>query len=137
MLQSQGQCPQGVSPIPLQAYKSSLTGGIYCLSKSHLLLLTQQGLKSDYKRAYKLVGRDTVDARELEANFSYLFPVGEGTLINVNPDISYVGLDNRVFYAAFNRLYFFETLPGVEMAYRSPNSMVKIFKIQKSGPLLP
>ncbi|MEM0475846.1 MAG: hypothetical protein QW343_03560, partial [Candidatus Norongarragalinales archaeon] len=81
-----------------------------------------------YKRPYKIVGRDEIDAANLDANTSYLFPIAQNQFVNVNPDLSYAGLDNRVFYSEFTRLFFFEFLPGFELAYRSPRGQVKIFK---------
>ncbi len=135
-LQPAGTCPQGISPVSLPAYRSQLTGATYCLAPHQLLLLTQSGLDSSYKRNYKLVGRDAVDTANIEQNTSYIFNFGD-TLLNVNPDLSYSGLNNTVINAAYTRMYFFEHLPGVELAYRSPNSQVKIFKITKGGPLLP
>lgn len=135
-LQPSGQCPQAIAPVALPAYQSGLTGATYCLSQSHLLLLTQKGLDASYRRVYKLVGRDDVDPSKLDANTSYLFNFGD-TLVNTNPDISYAGLSNSALNASFTRLYFFESLPGVELAYRSPNAQVKVFKIVKGGPLLP
>jgi len=132
-----GQCPQGVSPVPLPAYRSQLTGATYCLSKSHLLLLTQSGVSEEYQRAYKLVGRDDIDPAALDANTSYLFNGGQSLLINVNPDLSYAGFGTNAFNAAFTRLFFFESLPGTKLEYRSQNGMVKVFSITKGGPLLP
>jgi asparagine N-glycosylation enzyme membrane subunit Stt3 len=127
-----GNCPLSASPVSLPALSSSF-GGIYCAGKSELFLLTRTGaLDEKYKRSYKIIGRDEVDAAHLDANTSYLFAVGQNQFINANPDLSYGGLNNRVFYSAFTRLFFFETLPGFKLIHKTPNGQVKIFEY--TGP---
>lgn len=120
-----GQCPLSVSPVPLPALSSNF-GATYCFGKDEYFVLTREGLAPEFKRRYKIVGRDEI--RELEQNVSYLFTSGENTFINVNPDLSYGGLKNNVFNAAFTQLFFFEQLPGFKLVHRSPNGMVKIFE---------
>jgi hypothetical protein len=120
-----GQCPLTASPVALPALQSSF-GATYCAGKNELFLLTRNGLDEKYRRAFKIAGVDAVT--ELDANTSYLFPIAQNQFINANPDLSYGGLDNRVFYAAFTRLFFFQNLPGFKLVYSSPRGQVKIFE---------
>ncbi|MBI4361425.1 hypothetical protein HY572_06685 [Candidatus Micrarchaeota archaeon] len=120
-----GNCPASLTGVPVPAMQSSF-GLVYCVTQNELLLVTNDGQLSGTARSYKLVGRDNIT--QLSENESYLFAIGENQFINVNPDLEPFNMKSNVFNAAFTRLYFFESLPGFELAYRSPNSQVKIFK---------
>ncbi len=121
-----GQCPLSASPVSLPALQSGF-GAMYCAGQNELFRLTQGGtLDENYKRAYKIIGQEEVT--QLESNVSYLFPIAQGQFINVNPDLSYAGLNNSVFYSEFTRLFFFGDLPGFKSVYSSPRGQVKIFE---------
>ncbi|MBI5635928.1 hypothetical protein HY993_03115 [Candidatus Micrarchaeota archaeon] len=131
MLTNQGNCPSTVAPFPMPALKSSLTGATYCLAKDQYFLLDPRTntFIENYSRKFALAGRDPIDGNNLDNQTAYLFPYSQNQFINTNPDLTYVGIDSRVFYSAFTRLYFFEKLPGTTLAYRSARSEVKIFQI--------
>jgi asparagine N-glycosylation enzyme membrane subunit Stt3 len=122
-----GQCPANISPVPIPLLQSSFSSSgqplYYCVGQSDYILAAPG---SNWKRAYKLVGRDSISY--LDGNTSYIFSLTEKTLLNVNPDLSFAGLKNEVFHSQFMRLYFWEQLPGFELVYKSPGGQVKIFK---------
>ncbi len=128
-LTSSGTCPAQLTGVALPAFKSSLTNAVYCFTDTEYLLLTSQGIDPNFKRKYKIIGRDTVDAARLEKDTAYLFGYTQGQFINVNPDLTYVGLNNTVIDSAFTRLFFFEYMPGMQLDHRSPSGEVKIFRI--------
>ncbi|MFH0922669.1 MAG: hypothetical protein V1811_01270, partial [Candidatus Micrarchaeota archaeon] len=58
----------------------------------------------------------------------YLFPLSQTEILNVNPDLTLIGLDSNLINSAFVRLFFFEKLEGFNLVYSSPNGQVKIFE---------
>lgn len=125
-LQATGNCPQSVSPVPMPAIQSSLTGAIYCFAQDEYFLLANDGLDKNYSRKFKLAGRDSF--ANLTANYSYLFATGQNQFINVNPGLAYAGLNNTYFHSLYAKLFFFDKAPGFKLAYRSPNGQVKVFE---------
>ena len=128
-LTQSGTCPAQLTGVALPAFKSSLTNAVYCFTDTEYLLLTQSGIDSNYKRKYKIVGRDQIDGANIAQDTAYLFGYTQGQFINVNPDLSYVGLRNNIINSVFTRLFFFENLPGMQLEQRSPSGEVKIFRI--------
>ena len=120
-----GNCPEALVGVPLPMMQSSL-GARYCLTNDQMVYVTSQGQLSNVTRPYKLAGRDEIT--QLDPDTSYLFAVGQNQFINVNPYYEPFGLHNNVFNAAFTRLFFFDSLPGFKLAYRSPNGYVKVFE---------
>lgn len=120
-----GNCPASLTGVPVPAMQSSL-GLVYCVTQTELLLVDGNGQLTKFTRPYKVVGRDEIT--QLTDAESYLFPVGENQFINVNPYLEPFGMESQVLNSAFTQLYFFENLPGFELAYRSPGNQVKIFK---------
>lgn len=122
-----GQCPSTISPLPIPMFQSSFSAPnqplYYCMGQNYYILAAK-GV--DFKRKYALAGRDSISS--LDENTSYLFQLTEKTYVNVNPDISFGGLKNRVFHSTFMRFFFFESVPGFKLVYRSPNGQVKIFE---------
>ena len=138
-----GQCPKTAVPVDMPALRSSLTGATYCLANDRLLLLQDQNtLAAGYERRFVLFGRDAYDKTDLNENTSFLVPAGNNQFININPDLSYAigqngALDNRVFYSAYARLFFFEYLEGTTLEYVSPNGLIKVYRIDPSFYLSP
>ncbi len=126
-----GECPPALTPVALPALASSF-GVTYCAGQNELFLATRQGLDPTYKRKYKIIGASEVDVNNLDPSVSYLIPIAQNKFINVNPYLP--GFNNRVFYSAFTRLFFFETYPGFKLVYKSPNGMVKIFEYLGEPP---
>ena len=126
-----GECPPALTPIALPAIGSSF-GATYCAGQNELFLATRQGLDSKYKRKYVILGASEVDVNNLDPTVSYLMPIAQNKFINLNPYLP--GFNNRVFYSAFTRLFFFETYPGFKLVYKSPNGIVKIFEYTGEPP---
>ena len=123
-----GNCPVS-TPVQIPAYQSSF-GPVYCLTQDGLLLVGRQGLEENYTRAIyaAMPGQPIIDE-----DAAYLVQVGNNQFINVNPDLSMLGLENNVLNSAFTRFFFFEEVPGFKLAYASPNGMVKIFEYARGG----
>ena len=103
-------------------------GAFYCADNDYLYLLTNKGLDPNYKRKFVLTAQPE-SVKNLDENVSYLIPIGRGTLLNINPDLSYIsGMQNKVFFSAFTRFFFFEQVPGFRLVFRSPSGTVKIFE---------
>ncbi len=124
-----GNCPQGASPVAMPAFQSQLTGAVYCFAEDRYFLLKNTGIDYNYSRKYKIAGREEFNAPE--PAYSYLFPVAQGQFLNANPDLSYANANNTYANSTYARLFFFENLPGAQLAYKSPNGQVKIFKANK------
>jgi len=123
-----GQCPSSVSPVAMTAVQSSM-GATFCVGKDEMLLLERTGLNESYSRKFVVEGNEElVGLQNPEKNVSYLFPYSETQLLNVNPDLSPYGLSSGLLDSAFVRLFLFESLPGFEKVYSSPNNLVKIYK---------
>jgi len=121
-----GNCPQSASPVALPALQSSF-GAVYCVGEKELFLLSaSSSLNASYKRPYTIAGRDQFS--EVFQNTSYFFPISQTQILNVNPDLTPIGLKSNVINAAFTRLFFFEQLDGFKLVYRSQNGQVKIFE---------
>ncbi len=121
-----GKCPLTASPVQLDALQSGY-GAVYCAGQQDLFLLKSDGtLDENYKRKYKIAGRDEIT--ELSSDTSYLFAIAQSQFINVNPDLSYANLNNNVFNSAFTHFFFFENAPGFKLVYASPKGQVKIFE---------
>jgi asparagine N-glycosylation enzyme membrane subunit Stt3 len=130
-LQYTGQnCPPNVAPVPMPLLQSSF-GFSYCATDNELFLVTRAGLDESLKRRYTVV--QDLSNVTLDANVSYLFPIGQNAFLNANPFLGN-GQKSEVFKSAFARLYLFERLPGYELAYRSPNNEVKVFKFTGRAP---
>jgi asparagine N-glycosylation enzyme membrane subunit Stt3 len=127
-LSYEGQCPAFASPVPMPMLQSSF-GATYCMAQNELLLLTRNGIDYSLKRPYKIMGGEQVS--EIDANTSYLFSMGQGKFLNVNPDLRYASLESKLINSAYVHLYFFESLPGFELVYRSPQGLVKIFRTKE------
>ncbi|MFH0835699.1 MAG: hypothetical protein V1834_00885, partial [Candidatus Micrarchaeota archaeon] len=125
-----GECPASFAGIALPALKSSL-GPVYCFGESEYFVATNQGLLPDFKRKFVLAGRDQITS--MNENTAYLFPFVNNQFVNINPDLSFVGVNSSIFDSAFTRLFFFERLPGFELVYRSQQGQVKIFKYLGRG----
>lgn len=121
-----GQCPPNLTPIQMPALQSSTFGITYCAAKEDMYILTQQGINDSLKRPYKIAGRDNITV--IDENTSYLFPTSQSQFINVNPYIDPLGYKSQVINSAYTRLYFFESLQGFKLVYKSPNNQVKIFE---------
>ena len=121
---SSNQCPSFASAVPLPLLESSF-GTAYCADNDYLYLLTQTGLDANYKRKFQLLQSTGV---EIDHSVSYLTPIAQNRFINLNPDLSPLGLNNTVIDSAFTRLFFFEQLPGFKLVFRAPNGNVKIFE---------
>ncbi|MBI5176517.1 hypothetical protein HY995_00350 [Candidatus Micrarchaeota archaeon] len=132
-LNQAGTCPAQLTGVAMPAYRSSLTGAVYCFTQNEYILLTSAGIDPGFRRKYAIIGRDTVDSNHLDPNTSYLFNYGQGAFLNANPNLNYapVNINNTVFNAAFTRLFLFENLPGMKLIHRSKTGEVKIFKITK------
>ncbi|HIH20705.1 TPA: hypothetical protein HA244_05545 [Candidatus Micrarchaeota archaeon] len=128
-------CPTSATAVPLPALQSSF-GSVYCADDNYLYLLTRNGLDPTYKRKFTLTGSPNTIPQPQD-DVSYLVPISQGTLLNLNPDLSYVGIENKVFYSAFTRFFFFEQVPGFKLSFRSPNSAVRIFEHDGSAALPP
>ncbi len=118
-----GNCPVA-SPVQIPAYQSSF-GPAYCLTQDGLLLLGMNGLEENYSRA---IYPAAPDQPVIGGDAAYLVDIGSDRFINVNPDLSMLGLENKVLDSAFTRFFFFEEVPGFKLAYESQNGMVKIFE---------
>ncbi|MBI5226935.1 hypothetical protein HY994_06935 [Candidatus Micrarchaeota archaeon] len=120
-----GNCPAGVLGIQVPMLQSNL-GARYCMTQTDMVYLTGQGQVSNVTRKYKLAGRDEITSTDKDT--SYLFAVGQNQFVNINPYFEPFGLHNNVFDAAFTKMFFFDNYPGFKLAYRSPNSYVKVFE---------
>ncbi|HLD62617.1 MAG TPA: hypothetical protein VI875_02000 [Candidatus Norongarragalinales archaeon] len=128
-------CPSSASAIPLPVLKSSL-GPTYCADNDFLYLLTANGLDPNYKRRFVLAQTPST-IENPDANVSYLVPIGQGTFLNLNPELSFAGVKSNIFNSAFTRLFFFEKLPGFKLAFRSPSGSVRIFEYLGPGVVAP
>ena len=128
---SQENCPTSASAIPMPLLKSSF-GPSYCADNENLYLLTQNGLAPGFQRKF-VVAQAPNTIENPDSNTSYLVPIGQGTFLNLNPDLSFAGMNNTVFNSAFTRLFFFEKLPGFKLVFRSPNGAVRIFEYLGQG----
>jgi hypothetical protein len=126
-------CPAALAPVPLRAYQSNL-GVVYCASPTQYFVLTQKGLADGFARNFKVFGRDQVTDIRTDTSYWYPSPFGPNQWVNLNPDLSFANLQNKVLYSAFTRLYFLENMPGFNLAYRSPNGEVKIFEYTGRPP---
>ncbi|NYZ77854.1 hypothetical protein H0N96_00425 [Candidatus Micrarchaeota archaeon] len=126
-----GECPPALTPVALPALGSSF-GATYCAGQNELFLATRNGLDQTYKRKYQILGNTQIDPNNLDPNTSYLIGMSQGKFINVNPYLP--SFNNKVFYSAFTRLFFFETYPGFKLVYKSPNGIVKIFEYTGEPP---
>ncbi|MBI2445136.1 hypothetical protein HYV43_01980 [Candidatus Micrarchaeota archaeon] len=124
-LQVAGNCPASVLGVPLPRVQSNL-GAQYCLTNDRMVYIDGNGQASNVTRKYKLAGRDPIDS--IDSDTSYLFATGQNAFVNINPYYEPYGFHNNVFNAAFTQLFFFEQYPGFKLAYRSPNSYVKVFE---------
>lgn len=124
-LQITGNCPAAILGVEVPMAQSSL-GATYCLTNDRMVYLEGSGRASNVTRTYKVAGRDEITT--LDAGTSYWFAIGQNQFVNINPYYAPFGFDNNVFDAAFTQLFFFEQYPGFKLAYRSPNSYVKVFE---------
>ncbi len=133
-----GNCPNSGLGQALPAVTSSITGATYCVSQTSqsggtLYLLDKQTGQFDpsYQRQWQIETTYPINTSTLNPNVSYLFPYTQGSFVNANPDLSYAGLNNTVFYSAYTRLYLFGDLPGFQLVYNSPTGEVRLFRIEK------
>jgi hypothetical protein len=128
-------CPSSASAVPLPLLQSSF-GIAYCADNDYLYLLTQKGLDPSYKRKFQLV-QSLNDVNDINKNVSYLLAMAQNQFLNINPDLSPLGLNNTVIDSAFTRLFFLEKLPGFKLVFKSPNGNVKIFEYAGDNVLPP
>jgi hypothetical protein len=122
-----GNCPQSAVPTQLPALQSKSFGPVYCLGEKEMFqLASSNALNASYKRPFVIASSTQVT--EIYQNTSYLFPLSQTEILNVNPDLTLIGLNSNVINSAFTRLFFFEKLDGFKLVYKSPNSQVKIFE---------
>ncbi len=124
-------CPSSASAVPLPMLKNSY-GITYCADNEFLYVLTNNGLLPNYKRKFVLTS-SPASIDNPDPNVSYLIPIGQGQLLNINPDLSYANINNTVFKSAYTQLFFFEKLPGFKLAFRSPGGSVRIFEYTGEG----
>jgi len=95
-----------------------------------MYLQTRNGLDMEHPRSVAVFS-DEVKAKDPAdlQNTSVLIPYQQGTLLNINPDFSAVGLENHYFNSNYAQLFFLEKLNGFEVVYKSQNGQVKLYKL--------
>ncbi|MEK6842977.1 MAG: STT3 domain-containing protein [Candidatus Micrarchaeota archaeon] len=105
-------------------------GAAYCVdSQGKLYLLGQNGEQKPVNWSPIPTGDTGVAPASLGNN---LFYNQRYTFINVNPDLNAITsgrLTSKLINSPFVNLFFYEKLEGFELAHKSPNGQVKIFKL--------
>jgi asparagine N-glycosylation enzyme membrane subunit Stt3 len=129
-----GQYQRTLCPgiIPKQMYFSSF-GALYCMdAKGSLFLFSQTGNEAQLKDPKLVRTDDSQLAPAPLGNTQGLFFNQRFGFINLNPDLEAITdgrLKSNLYASAFVKLFFLEELEGFQLAYKSPNGQVKIFKL--------
>ncbi len=123
------QCP-GI--IPRQMLYSSF-GALYCIdSKGQMSVFNPNGEGGMLNDPRLVRADDSQLALAPLGGNANLFFNQRYTFINLNPDLTTLTegkVNSNLINSAFVQLFFLEKLDGFELAYKSPNSQVKIFKL--------
>ncbi|MFH1751044.1 MAG: STT3 domain-containing protein [Candidatus Micrarchaeota archaeon] len=123
------QCP-GI--IPKQMLYSSF-GVLYCVDSNGAMTIFNPSGEGAQLNDPRLVRADDsqLALAPLGGNSDLLYNQ-RYSFININPDLSTLTsgrLKSTLFDSAFVQLFFLEQLDGFQLAYKSPNGQVKIFKL--------
>jgi hypothetical protein len=136
LLQSTGQgfqplaCPTE-NPQQILSYIGELSQQIYCKdAKDNFFIVTKDRKLKALPDVKMIPYAQPQGVTELGNTGIYRTAIPQ--YYNLNPPLKEVTngeLESKLFQSNFVQLYFFESLPGFQLAYKSPNGQVKIFKL--------